>query len=113
LVPDTTEVRVLGTQHTRECMVEVARCGAEPLGDLLPQEVAQLLRRVGMTARDAQHAIDKRTVDAAVGSSEPLVQERREEIGSDDVDLHLLCASPERLAVGAADVPPPRPPSPR
>jgi hypothetical protein len=104
LVPDQREVRVLRPQHAREPRIELG--GARPAAGrgLLPQRVAQLLRGVGVAARDRQHAVDGGVVDPAARRLEPLANEGREVFGRDHAELHLLRAAPERL-VGVVEEP--------
>ncbi len=69
---------------------------------LLPEEVGQLLRGVGVAAGDLEQLPDSRLLDVTPGSPEPACNEGREGAWLDRPQLDRLRTAPERL-VGVAE----------
>src|SRR4051812_11994534 len=103
-VPEQAEVRVLGAQDAGQGGVQPVRRGRPARGRLLPEEVAQLLRRVRVAAGDVHDGVDHGRVGLAVRRREALGDERAEQRGRDDAELELLGAAPEGL-VGIVEDP--------
>src|SRR3954469_17314830 len=89
-VPQVAEVRVLGAQELRERVVELLlarRLAGRRLG---PQEITELLRRVGMAARDLQDAVDDLVGDLPAVQAKAVVDERLKLLGLDRAQLDAL-----------------------
>src|SRR5439155_26354076 len=102
-VPDEPEVRVLRAQELRQGSLVLLGSDGSALGRLLPEEVAELLRRVGMPMSCVQHPLDRVWLDRAARLRELRLDEAAEERRRDDAELHLLGTAPERLVLVGED----------
>src|SRR5207302_5954416 len=73
------------------------------LDGLLPEEVAELLRRVGMPERHAEHALDDDRIDRPASLLELFLDVDAKERRRDDVEHHPLRAPPEGLVLVRED----------
>src|SRR6186713_627235 len=81
LVPDQREVRVLRSQYAVERRVQLGGAGRAARRGLLPERVAELLRRIRMPAGDREDAVDGGRIDPAARRLEPLADEGSEVLG--------------------------------
>ena len=90
-------------QELRQGSLVLLGSDGSALGRLLPEEVAELLRRVGMPMSCVQHPLDRVWLDRAARLRELRLDEAAEERRRDDAELHLLGTAPERLVLVGED----------
>src|SRR5204863_3110814 len=81
----------------KDCRIELDQPGAAAAPGLLPEGIAELLRRVWVAQGDGEPGLDRLVADGAAGRLESLPDERREGLRSDHAELHVPRAPPERL----------------
>src|SRR6266487_145470 len=96
-------MRVLRSKDPCKRIRERLLAGGPALQDLLPEEVAELLGRIRMSARDLQDLLDPVVADSTVGLVEPLLDERSEHLRRDNAELGLFRTPPEGLVLVVED----------
>ena len=90
-------MRVLRAQHPGKGGIELVGAGDAVEGGLLPEEVAELLGRVGVAAGAGEQLLEGLGADLLVRPEEALADEAGEALGIDELELDLLRAVPEGL----------------
>src|SRR5262245_42327283 len=103
LLPDEAEVGMLGTEELLERDLVLVGTGLGALGRLLPEEVAELLRRVRVAERRLQNTRNDVSHHRTTGPRELRLDVAAEELRRDHAELHLLRAPPERLVLVVED----------